>query len=112
MYLGAVLIALVWAMPRGFPGALSGLSVKQWLALVYLGLIPSGLGFYLWNRGARVAKAGGMAIMNNLKVPLAVLLSLVVFREKASYGRVLISMVLFAVALALVSWPLSSRQRS
>jgi drug/metabolite transporter (DMT)-like permease len=112
MYLGAVLIALVWAMPRGFPGALAGLSVKQWLALVYLGLIPSGLGFYLWNRGARVAKAGGMAIMNNLKVPLAVLLSLVLFREKASYGRVLISMVLFAVALALVSWPLSSRQRS
>jgi drug/metabolite transporter (DMT)-like permease len=108
MYMGALLVALAWAIPRGFPMTLT-LSVGQWLAVVYLGLIPAGLGFFLWNSGARRARAGQLAVMNNVKIPLAVLCSLLIFREQATPWRITVSLTLLATALVLVSIPRWSR---
>lgn len=76
-------------------------SADQWLTLGYLGVIASGLGFFMWNLGATRASAAGLAVMNNLKVPLAVLISFVVFGEQASGLRLALSIALFAAALAL-----------
>ncbi|RPI25963.1 MAG: EamA family transporter, partial [Chloroflexota bacterium] len=44
----------------------------QWLTLLYLGVISSGLCFFLWNVGARQVNAGALAIFNDLKIPLSV----------------------------------------
>ncbi|MBP7355050.1 MAG: EamA family transporter [Longilinea sp.] len=57
------------------------LTTRQIWTLVYLGAAASGLGFFLWNVGVRRVNVGALAIFNNLKVPLSVAVSLLVFGE-------------------------------
>ena len=60
------------------------ISLEQWQSIVYLGIVASGLGFFLWNKGATKVNPGTLAAFNNAVVPLAVLCSLFVFREVES----------------------------
>ena len=57
------------------------LSSEHWKAILYLGCVASGLGFFLWNKGASVSNPGTLAAFNNAVVPLAVLFSLFIFGE-------------------------------
>ena len=57
------------------------LSSEHWKAILYLGCVASGLGFFLWNKGASVSNPGTLAAFNNAVVPLAVLFSLFLFGE-------------------------------
>ena len=59
-------------------------SAAQWQAIIYLGCIASGLGFFLWNKGATLSNAGELAAFNNAVVPLAVIVSLFIFKESQS----------------------------
>jgi len=75
---------------------------RQVAVLVYLGVVASGLGFYGWNRGAAiVTNPGVLAVFNNLKIPLGVLVALVFFGESAESWRLAGGSVLILVALAL-----------
>ncbi len=67
-------------------GALN-LSWTQIAVLLYLGLIPSALAFFLWNAGARKVSTGVLAVMNNAKVPLGVVASLVLFERGAPLAQ-------------------------
>ncbi|MEL6431677.1 MAG: EamA family transporter [Planctomycetota bacterium] len=71
MYMGAFTVAGAVALFTVDPSSLS-LTGEQALTVLYLGLVPSGLAFYLWNLGATRVRAGVLAVMNNLKIPLAV----------------------------------------
>ena len=85
MYLGAAALTAAAAVIGGkLPAAPTGSSLA---ALFYLGLIPSALAFHLWNKGAARASAGGLAVANNLKIPLAVVAAWTVFGESAPYLR-------------------------
>lgn len=53
----------------------------QWLVLVYLGVVASGLGFFFWNKGATQTSVGVLAASNNAVVPLAMFASLFIFGE-------------------------------
>jgi drug/metabolite transporter (DMT)-like permease len=76
----------------------------QWLVLVYLGVVASGLGFFFWNKGATQTSVGVLAAFNNAVVPLAMFASLFVFGEanggttqelvRLSIGSLLIVMAL------------------
>lgn len=57
------------------------ISSTQWLSILYLGLVASGLGFFLWNKGATQTNPGTLAAFNNAVVPLAMLFSLFIFGE-------------------------------
>ena len=57
------------------------LTTDHWTAILYLGCVASGLGFFLWNKGASVSNPGALAAFNNAVVPLAVLFSLFIFGE-------------------------------
>jgi drug/metabolite transporter (DMT)-like permease len=57
------------------------LSTEHWKAILYLGCVASGLGFFLWNKGASVSNPGTLAAFNNAVVPIAVLFSLFIFGE-------------------------------
>lgn len=59
----------------------------QLWTLLYLGVIASGVGFFLWNRGATQVSAGTLAVMNNAKIPLGIAASLLVFGESADPVR-------------------------
>ena len=54
---------------------------SQWSVLIYLGIIATGIGFFLWNKGAALCSADTLAAFNNAVVPLAMFCSLFVFRE-------------------------------
>ena len=62
------------------------ISLEQWQSVVYLGIVASGLGFFLWNKGATKVNPGTLAAFNNTVVPLAILCSLFVFGEIESLG--------------------------
>ena len=76
-------------------------SGTQWLVLAFLGLVASGAGFFLWNIGLARVNPGTLAALNNAKIPLGVLVSLVVFREAADLPRLAISLGLLAAAVWL-----------
>lgn len=49
--------------------------------ILYLGVIASGLGFFLWNKGASLTSPGTLAAFNNAVVPIAMASSLFLFGE-------------------------------
>ena len=57
------------------------ITLNQWQSIIYLGCVASGLGFFLWNKGATRSNPGTLAAFNNAVVPLAVIISLLVFGE-------------------------------
>ena len=86
-------------------------------ALLYLGLGASGLGLFLWNVGATQTSAGALAILNNLLVPLGVVVSLLFFSEVKDLSlqnglRLFIGTVFIALALfANERWAVPAEER-
>ncbi|MBL9193917.1 MAG: EamA family transporter [Opitutaceae bacterium] len=77
----------------------------QWVVLIYLGGVSSGLGFYLWTLGSVQVNAGTLAAFNNAKVPLGVACSLLFFRESAHVPRLVISLLLLGLAIWIAERP-------
>ena len=94
LYLGAVAALVPFAIGNMPQSVLP----TQWAALIYLGAIASGLSFFLWNVGVRKTDAGTLAVMNNLKIPLAAIVSLTVFGEEAQWMIPLAGSLLFLFA--------------
>ena len=97
LYLGAALTAALATI--GSDWSAFELTSKQAGSLLYLGVVASGLGFFLWNIGARRVSAGALAVFNNLKIPLGILVSVLVFGETTDWARLLIGGALMAAAL-------------
>ncbi len=110
LYLGAVTVALLscfkfggsggWIDPLGAWRGFHPTSA-QWGVLLYLGILSSGICFFLWNLGAVKVNAGTLAVVNNLKIPLAVACSLLIFGEQANISKLVISLLLLGTALWL-----------
>ena len=110
LYAGAFALTLPFALLRIDPSTFTltftltqftTLTFTQSLTLLYLGIIASGLGFFLWNKGATQVNAGTLAVLNNAKVPLAVACSLLFFRETADLPRLLLSLAILGSAVWL-----------
>ncbi len=87
-------LALTTASWRGFSP-----SQAQWTTLLYLGVVASGVGFFLWNVGASRVNAGALAAVNNAKIPLGIACSLLFFGESASLPRLLAGGALMALGV-------------
>ena len=82
------------------------LDAKQLQVLAYLGIVASGLGFFLWNKGAAICRAGTLAAFNNAVIPLAMACSLFIFGEGSGLEggailRLIIGSALIIAAVAL-----------
>ena len=82
------------------------LDAKQLQVLAYLGIVASGLGFFLWNKGAAICRAGTLAAFNNAVVPLAMACSLFIFGEGSGLEggailRLILGSALIIAAVAL-----------
>jgi drug/metabolite transporter (DMT)-like permease len=106
MYVGGAAFAGLAALGFGHPADLLSLDPTAARALLYLGLLPSGVAFWLWNRGAVRTRAGVLAAANNLKIPLGIAASWLVFGEAADVPRVLIGLVIVLVA---AGWAAASK---
>ena len=100
LYGGAVAVAGIFSLVTTDYRHLT-IQSHQWLALLYLGIIASGLGFFLFNAGARRVDSPMLAIFNNVKIPLSVAVAILVFREEASVISLAGGTVLMVAALWL-----------
>jgi drug/metabolite transporter (DMT)-like permease len=78
-------------------------NTQQFAQLLWLGAVSSGIGFFLWNKGAINVSGIILSIANNLKLPIAVLVSIVFFGEKTSVGPLVFGILLIVLALQLGS---------
>jgi drug/metabolite transporter (DMT)-like permease len=99
LYLGATVVAVAMAAPSVQWDRVLGMSRHQLAVLVYLGVVASGLGFFLFNAGARRTDIGSLAIFNNMKIPLAILASGFVFHEAVDWTRLVVGGAVIACAL-------------
>ena len=100
LYLGGVLSTGI-ASAVFTPWMKLQLGVTQIWSLVYLGIIASGIGFFLWNLGARKVNVGALAIANDLKVPAAILISLALFGEATDLPRLVMGGLIVIAALVI-----------
>ena len=104
LYLGAVIITGLFSMVTTEFSRIH-VTGPQVLVLVYLGIIASGVCFFLWNKGARFVNEGMLAIMNNLKIPLGIIASLILLGESTDYFRLVIGFGLMVGAAYLCERP-------
>ncbi|TKK31809.1 hypothetical protein PspCFBP13528_13015 [Pseudomonas sp. CFBP13528] len=85
-YLGALLVVLPAFLLFGKADFLPQAPL-QWGVLVFLGVISTALGMYWWNKGACLVNGGTLAVMNNLHVPVGLLLNLLIWNQHEPLGR-------------------------
>ncbi|MDR9825146.1 carboxylate/amino acid/amine transporter [Vibrio sp. FNV 38] len=88
-YLGALIVASIAFSIFGNLDNLPTTST-QWGILVYLGTIASGLGYFLWNRGACQVNAGALAVMNNALIPCGLVVNILIWNQQADVLRLFI----------------------
>lgn len=108
-YLGAMVVALPAFALLGNASALPTTGV-QWGVLLWLGLVASGLGYFLWNLGATRVDAGALAIMNNALIPAGLLVNLVIWNRDADLPRLALGGAIIVGSLVLNEWWLKKRQ--
>jgi drug/metabolite transporter (DMT)-like permease len=100
MYLGAALFASLVSFPQ-LDWVNIVISDEQIMVLLYLGVIASGLCFYLWNSGSKQVSPATLAVMNNGYIPVAVIASIVLFSEEADFVRLIVGGGLILLSIVL-----------
>ncbi|QOR00636.1 EamA family transporter [Campylobacter sp. 2014D-0216] len=77
-YLGAICITLPAFLIFGDYNNLPS-NLGSWVALIYLGTIASGLGYFLWNKGSTEVDSGVLALMNNAIIPISIFINMSIF---------------------------------
>ncbi|TCV95640.1 carboxylate/amino acid/amine transporter [Biostraticola tofi] len=88
-YLGAFIVAVIAWLLFGNPQQLPTTGL-QWGILVWLGVVASGLGYFMWNYGATQVDAGTLGIMNNVHVPAGLLVNLAIWQEQPHWPSFII----------------------
>ncbi len=73
----------------------------QWGVLLWLGVIASGLGYFLWNKGACEVDAGVLGIMNNALVPAGLVMNLLIWGTPTNYTLLALGSGVIAFSLWL-----------
>ena len=80
-YLGAFLVAVIAWFLLGNAQKMPQTTL-QWGILVFLGVVASGIGYFMWNYGATQVDAGTLGIMNNMHVPAGLLVNLAIWHQQ------------------------------
>ena len=105
-YLGALAVALPAWLLLGQPKyPTSGL---QWGILLWLGIGASGLGYFLWNKGATQVSSGVLAIMNNALIPAGLIVNLLLWNQGTDLLRLTLGGLVIALSL-MVCRPANQR---
>ncbi|MCK2182478.1 carboxylate/amino acid/amine transporter [Halomonas getboli] len=102
-YLGAAVVALPAFLLWGDASALPATPL-QWGVLAWLGLVASGVGYFLWNIGATRVDAGALAVMNNALVPAGLLVNLLIWNHGADLPRLALGGAIILASLLINEW--------
>jgi carboxylate/amino acid/amine transporter len=97
-YLGAFVVAVTAWFALGNPQKLPTTNV-QWGVLIWLGVVASGLGYFMWNYGATQVDAGTLGIMNNVHVPAGLLVNLAIWQEQPHWPSFIIGAAVIMASL-------------
>ncbi|MEZ9709618.1 EamA family transporter [Vibrio breoganii] len=96
-YIGAlVVVTIAWAI---WGKAELPTDPTQIGVLLWLGIGASGLGYFLWNRGASQVDPGYLAIMNNALIPAGLIVNVTIWNRDVDMTRLIIGggIILFAL---------------
>jgi drug/metabolite transporter (DMT)-like permease len=99
LYLGALIVTFLFSIKEF--DTINQITKDQFFVLVYLGVIASGIGFFLWNKGATIAKITTLSTFNNLKIPLAITVSLLFFNETTNIRKLIIGSAIIILGLLI-----------
>ena len=99
-YFGALLVGIVAFALLSDHSKLSP-TLLQWSVLLWLGIVASGIGYFLWNKGACDVDAGVLGIMNNALVPAGLMMNLLLWKTPVDYVSLSIGsgIILFSLVL-------------
>jgi carboxylate/amino acid/amine transporter len=100
VYFGAVIVATLGWLLFGDVSKLPK-SNLQWGILIWLGVIASGVCYFLWNYGATKVDSGTLAIMNNVVIPTGILVNVVIWHQSLDWLRFILGSVVIVLALLL-----------
>ncbi len=108
-YLGAIIVGVLSFVTLGDVDKIPSFSLNspQWIVLIYLGVIASGAGYFMWNKGVSMSDSGVVAIMNNAMIPLVVLVDWLFWgrqMQSESLIKLICGGVVIFVSLAVHYW--------
>ncbi|MGL6148951.1 MAG: EamA family transporter, partial [Plesiomonas sp.] len=71
----------------------------QWGILLWLGVVASGVGYFMWNYGATQVDAGTLGIMNNMHVPAGLLVNLLIWEQQLHWASFLVGASILVASL-------------
>ena len=99
-HLGALVPVLPFLLTR-WGGLSFEIPTQTWLTLAWLGIVASGLGYFLWNSGTKLVNMSQLAVMNNVLIPMAILVNLVLWKTQVNWLPFLAGSVIIGIALFL-----------
>ena len=100
VYFGAIVVATIGWLLFGNADKLPTTQL-QWGIIIWLGIVASGLCYFLWNLGATKVDSGTLAIMNNLVIPAGILVNVVIWHQSIDWGRFTVGSAVIVFALIL-----------
>lgn len=97
-FVGALIVALPAFLILGNPQRLPQ-HATQWEVLIFLGLIATAFGMYAWNKGASQVTGATLAVMNNLHVPVGLLLNLLIWNQQEPLGRLAVGALIILLSV-------------
>ena len=98
-FIGASIVASAAWLILGKPQYPS--SGLQWGILLWLGAVASGLGYFLWNKGATQVSPGTLAAMNNALIPAGLIVNLLIWNRDANLLRLTLGGVIIVAAVVI-----------
>ena len=99
-HFGAFFVAVIALITLGNPAKFQ-VDLTQALVLLWLGVVASGLGYFMWNKGACEVDSGVLAIMNNALIPAAIIVNLVFWQKDANLTRLILGAVIMYISLLI-----------
>jgi carboxylate/amino acid/amine transporter len=95
---------LILANPERLPS-----TTTHYTVLLWLGVVASGVGYFLWNYGAKQVNTAQLAVMNNVLIPAGLLVNFLFWNKTPHWTALLIGGAIMIVAVWLASFK-SSKQ--
>lgn len=100
VYIGAAIVALLGWFIFGDSSRLPTTNI-QWAVIVWLGVIASGLCYFLWDYGATKVDSGILAIMNNAVIPAGIMANVILWQQSIDWARFLVGSSIIVLSLLI-----------
>ena len=97
-YIGALIFTTIGFLSTDVKTPIPN-DIATWLLIVWMGVGASGLGFYFWDKGSLFVSSGTLAVMNNLVIPLGLMVEILFFGQALNSETYLIGTLIIVVSI-------------